>query len=43
MTEVEKKQAFWKGFISGAVWVFICISGLLASCYYFLQILNLYK
>lgn len=40
MTEIEKKQAFWKGFLSGAAWVFVCLAGLIASAYHFLQIMK---
>lgn len=40
MTEIEKKQAFWKGFLSGAAWAFVCLAGLIASAYYFLQIMK---
>ena len=40
MTEIEKKQALWKGFLSGAAWVVVCLAGLIASAYYFLQIMK---
>lgn len=40
MTEVEKKQAYWRGFLAGAASVFVCLASLLASAYYFVQILK---
>ncbi len=40
MTEIEKKQAYWRGFVSGALWVFGCLTSLCIAGYYFLQIVK---
>ncbi len=40
MTEIEKKQSFWRGFISGAAWLLGAEFSLCAAGYYFLQIVK---
>lgn len=41
MTEIEKKQSFWKGFLTGIATTIGCIAGLLTAGYYFLGIVRL--
>lgn len=41
MTEIENKQSFWKGVVAGVVGTLSSIACLIASGYYFLQIVEL--
>lgn len=43
MTEIEKKQSFWKGFASGIGFTFACLAGLVTAGYYFLEIVDKIK
>lgn len=40
VTEIEKKQSFWRGFVSGAAWVLGAQLALCTAGYYFLQIVK---
>lgn len=38
MTEIEKKQAYWKGFVSGVASAISALLGLSVTVYYLLEI-----
>lgn len=40
MTEIEKKQSFWKGFVLGVVCTFATIAAVITAGYYFLEIVE---
>lgn len=40
MTETEKRQAYWRGVVFGALWAFGCSVSLCVTGYCFLQIVK---